>query len=249
MISSLLRQLRIAAAAMAAVAPFAPALALNVQPLALDMVSIGSRAHSTIEIVNDGATPMPVEVTIHKLDISVEGKTSETEAGNDFLVFPPQSVVPAGATQTFRIQWVGEPNIQKSQTYMFSVNQLPVRKKVEETGVQVVFNFGVIVSVAPPGAQSAMKLVSAEPATEGGKHGAVITVENPSGMYAYFTDAGVALESGSWRKNYAAGELKDVLGYAVLLPGKKRRFFVPGEVPAGVGKITATLNYTPKTAK
>ena len=73
-------------------------------------------------------------------------------------MFPPQAVVPAGGTQTFRIQWVGEPNIQKSQSYMFSVNQLPVKRKSQDSGVQVVFNFGVIVSVAPPGAQSGMSL-------------------------------------------------------------------------------------------
>ena len=77
-------------------------------------------------------------------------KPSSLAAGDEFLVFPPQAVVPAGATQSFRIQWVGEPNIQKSQSYMFSVNQLPVKRKAGESGVQVVFNFGVIVSVAPP---------------------------------------------------------------------------------------------------
>ena len=68
-------------------------------------------------------------------------------------------------------------------------------------------------------------------------------------MYSYFTDAGIVLESGSWHKSLTPPELKEKLGFGVILPGKKRRFFVTSDVPAGAGKISATLNYTPKTAK
>jgi fimbrial chaperone protein len=225
------------------------ALALNVQPLVLDMVSIGSHTREVIQIINDGASPIPVEVSVKKLDIALDGKTSDLPAGEEFLIFPPQAVVPAGTTQNFRIQWVGEPNIQKSQSYMVHVNQLPVKRNSNESGVQIVFDFGVIVNVAPPGGQSGLKLVSAEPATEGGKRGAAITVENPSAMYSYFTDAAINIESGSWHKSFIAGELRNSIGYGVVLPGKKRRFFVASEVPEGAGKVSATINYTPKVAK
>lgn len=68
-------------------------------------------------------------------------------------------------------------------------------------------------------------------------------------MYSYFSDAGIVLESGSWRKTIHPSELGETLGFGVVLPGKKRRFFVPTDVPEGAGKIAATLNYTPKTAK
>jgi fimbrial chaperone protein len=240
---------QMAIAVLTALIPFAPAQGMNVQPLVVDMASVGAHAHAVVEIVNDSAAPMPVEVTYTKLDIAVDGKTTQSQAGDEFLVFPPQAVVAAGATQTFRIQWAGEPNIQKSQSFILSVSQIPVKKKTDDSGVQMVFSFGVIVNVAPPGAQSAIKLVSAEPATESGKSGAAITVENPSSTYSYISDAGVVLESGSWRKTINASEMKQKLGYGVVLPGRKRRFFIAEDVPAGAGKITATLNYTPKTAK
>ena len=106
-----------------------------------------------------------------------------------------------GATQSFRVQWVGAPDIKTSETYMVSVNQLPVKMNAGESGVQMVFSFGVIVNVAPAGAQSALKLVSAEALTEDGKRGVSIMVENPSEMYSYFSDASVSLESGGWRKD------------------------------------------------
>jgi fimbrial chaperone protein len=243
------KRARFAVAGFFALAGLAPAHAVNVQPLSLEMVAIGSNSRATIQVVNDGAAPMPVEIAIKKLDMGEDGKTKESPAGDEFLVFPPQAVVPAGATQSFRVQWVGAPDIKRSQTYMLSVNQLPVKMKPGESGVQMVFDFGVIVSVAPTGAQSALKLVSAEAATEGKKHGAAVTVENPSVMYSYFSDSKLTLESGSWRKVISAGELRQLVGYGVVLPGKKRRILVPADVPGGTSKISAILDYKPKIAK
>ncbi len=240
----------IAAISLLLLAALTPAHAINVQPLVLDMVSIGANARGAIQVVNDSAAPLPVELVINRLEIDEAGKLSERAAGDEFLVFPPQAIVPPGATQSFRVQWVGDPSIKRSQSYMFSVNQLPVKRKGGESGVQVVFNFGVIVNVAPAGAQSALKLTKSELATEGGKRGAAITVENPSAMHAYFADSGVVLEGGGWRKVVSSGELKQVIGYGVVQPGKKRRFLVPvADMPASVSQVSARLDYTPKTAR
>lgn len=226
-----------------------PANALNVQPLALEMVSIGSNSRTTIQAMNDGAKPMPVEVVVKKLDIAADGKTTEVPAGDEFLVFPPQAVIPAGATQSFRVQWIGAPDIKKSQTYMVYVNQLPIKMKAGETGVQMVINYGVVTNVAPAGAQSGLKLLNAEATSDGKKRCVAVTVENPSAMYAYFSDAKVTLESGAWRKELSPTELRQLVGYAVVQPGKARRILVPAEMPAGLGKINASIEYKPVTAK
>lgn len=104
-------------------------------------------------------------------------------------------------------------------------------------------------NVAPAGAQSALKLVSAEAAAEKDKRGVAVTLENPSSMYAYFSDAKLNLQSGGWRKALSGGELRQLIGYGVILPGKKRRIFVPADVPEGVGAITANIEYKSKTTK
>jgi P pilus assembly chaperone PapD len=250
MFSSVVFQSRLALAALMALVLAAPAHAINVQPLVLDLVSAGANARSSIQVVNDSAAPLPVELVINRLEIGETGKLSETAAGDEFLVFPPQAIVPPGATQSFRVQWVGEPGIKRSQSYMFSVNQLPVKQKGAESGVQVVFNFGVIVNVAPVGAQSALMLTKTEVATEAGRRGAALTVENPGAMHAYFADSGVVLEGAGWRKAVSSSELKQIIGFGVVQPGKKRRFLVPvADMPASVSQVTARLSYTPKTAK
>ena len=165
------------------------------------------------------------------------------------LCFRRKPSFPQALRKAFASSGLERLIIKKSQTYMLSVNQLPVKMKPGESGVQMVFDFGVIVSVAPAGAQSALKLVSAEAATQGEKHGAAITVENPGAMYSYFSDAKLTLESGSWRKVISPGELRQLVGYGVVMPGKTRRILVPADVPGGAGKISATLDYKPKIAK
>ena len=155
--AALKRCVHLAAYALFALSGIVPAAAMNVQPLVLDMVAVGPNATGQFKSSTIAPRPSPVEVVVKKLDFSLDGKSIESPAGDEFLIFPPQAVVPAGATQSFRVQWVGAPDIQKSQTYMISVSQIPVKRKAGESGVQIVFNFGVIVSVAPAGAQSGLK--------------------------------------------------------------------------------------------
>jgi fimbrial chaperone protein len=242
-------RVNIAAGALLTLMTGTPAQAFSVQPLAVEMVSMGANSRATLQVENDAAQPAPVEIVVKKLEIGVDGKNTETAAGDEFLVFPPQAVVPPGATQSFRLQWVGAPDIKKSQGYMVYVNQLPVKKKANDTGVQMMLNFGVLVNVAPAGSQSGLKLVSAEAASDGKKHGAMVTVENPGAMYSYFSDAKLTLESGSWRKVLNPSELRQLIGYGIVQPGKRRRILVPADLPAGAGKIEASIDYKPKTAK
>ena len=68
----------LAGAGFFALAGLTPAYAVNVQPLSLEMVSIGSNSRASIQVVNDGAAPMPVEVVLKKLEIAEDGKTTES---------------------------------------------------------------------------------------------------------------------------------------------------------------------------
>ena len=53
---------------------------MNVQPLSLEMVSIGSNSRANIQVVNDGAAPMPVEVVLKKLEIAEDALADAIDA-------------------------------------------------------------------------------------------------------------------------------------------------------------------------
>lgn len=227
------------------------ALAMSVTPVVVDMAVAGRDARASISVVNDGTRPLPVEFLIYSIDVGPKGETVEKAAGDEFLVFPPQALVAPGATQIFRIQWVGTPDIKTSRSYIFSVNQIPVKMPAQQSGVQIVFNFAVVVNVAPPGGIADLKHTATGIAPDPkGVRRPAITVENSGTMHAYLSEASIELTgAGGWRKSLAAAELRQLIGLGLVQPGKRRQFLIPVDLPAGVGQVQATVNYKPKKAQ
>jgi fimbrial chaperone protein len=235
----------IGASAVFAVLLAPAAMAMAVKPIILDMSAAGSKA-SQISVTNDAATPLPVEIVVSRVDLDESGEIKPSPAGDEFLIFPPQAMVPPGGTQVFRIQWVGDPAIKTSQSYIFSVNQVPVKMPEGKSGVQVVFNFACVVNVAPPGGSAAINLVKAGVGKdEKGKPRPELTVKNPGNMHAKLTDATVRLSGGSWSQTLTPDQLRQVMGIGLVQPGKTRRFLLPVDMPDNVSQITATIDYKP----
>jgi hypothetical protein len=133
-----------------------PATALNVQPVIIDLLSSGRRTSTVLTLQNTFSTTVPVELTARRLDV-VDGELRETDVeAEDLLVFPAQATVEPGQSQAFRIQWVGDPEIQASQHFFVTVAQLPVVLPENQNAIQVLYNFKVLVSVGAPGAVSAL---------------------------------------------------------------------------------------------
>lgn len=219
--------------------------AMSVSPVTLDL-SVAGKNREQITVYNDGATPLPVEIVISRIELDEAGETSAKPAGDEFLVFPPQALLAPGATQNFRLQWVGAPQIERSQSYVFSVNQVPVRMPKGSSGVQVVFNFATIVNVAPPAGRSGLDLVSAGVGKDAdGKLRPAVTVKNPGNIHAKLTDATIKLSGGTWSETLRPDKLRQVIGVGLVQPGKTRRFLLPLDLPSGVDQVTASVDYKP----
>ena len=230
---------------LAAIASSIPAAAMSVSPVTLDLVTTGKNT-GQIAVTNDGATPLPVEIVVSRMEMDENGQTATKPAGDEFLVFPPQALLAPGAVQNFRVQWVGEPQISGSQSYILSINQVPVKMATRQSGVQVVFNFATVVNVAPPGGKSAISLVSAGIGKdENGKPRPTLTVRNPGNVYAKLTDATIKLSGGAWSETLRPGQLRQAMGMGLVQPGKTRRFLLPVDLPPGVGQVTASIDYKP----
>ena len=233
---------------MLAVFGAAPAAqAMSVTPIVLEMTTTGKDNHSQITVVNDGAKPLPVDIVVSRAELDENGKISSKPSGEDFLIFPPQALIKPGGTQNFRIQWVGDPEIPASRTYVFSVNQVPVKMAPGQSGVQVVFNFATIVNIAPPGGKSAIDLVKTGVGKDDkGKARPELTVKNPGNSYAKLTDSTVSLSGGGWSETLTAAKLRQMLGIGLVQPGKTRTFQLPVDMPDGVADITASIDYKPE---
>lgn len=223
-----------------------PANAMSVSPLVLDLSTSGGKNSSQIAVVNEADKPLPVEIVVLRLELDEKGEMATKPAGEDFLVLPQQVLIPPGATQSFRLQWVGDPHIKTSQSYVVSVNQVPVKMPEGKNGVQVVFNFGTIVNVAPLAGKAEINLVKAGIGKDDkGKIRPELTVKNPGNIHAKLTDATIKLTSGSWSQTLAPEQLRQTVGIGLIQPGKTRHFFLPVDVPDGVTQVTASIDYKP----
>ena len=84
-----------------------PALAMRVSPMVVEMESRGSNAVARIEVQNINPGNLAFQTRVFRMEIDKDGNIVETPADQDFLVFPPQGVLPAGGRQVVRLQWVG----------------------------------------------------------------------------------------------------------------------------------------------
>ena len=130
------------------------ATAMTVSPMQVEMISAGARSRAQVSVVNNSDRPMPVEAVLQRLTLDENGKQKVSKAGEDFLVMPPQAMIPPGATQNFRIQWLGDPMMAQSQSFILAINQVPVKLPDRQAGVQFVMGLGVMVNVAPAAGQS-----------------------------------------------------------------------------------------------
>jgi fimbrial chaperone protein len=78
--------------------------AMSVSPIHIEMASIGSTARSQVAVTNSGPVPMPVDTAIKRIEVDANGNTKSLDAGEDFLIIPPQAMIPPGSTQVFRVQ-------------------------------------------------------------------------------------------------------------------------------------------------
>ncbi len=216
--------------------------AMTVSPMQVEMTSTGQRSHARVSVVNNSNQPLPIEAVVQRLTLDEAGRQKTMKGGEDFLVMPPQAMIPPGGTQNFRIQWLGDPVLAKSESFLLYLNQVPVRMPKGQSGVQVVMSMGVMINVAPPKGAPALKVVSTGITTDkSGRRLATLTVENPSNTHALLPEATVRLASGNWSTTLPPAMLGDRIGIGLVQPGRRRRFTLPVEVPSSVTRLSAAI--------
>ncbi|MGN6374020.1 MAG: fimbria/pilus periplasmic chaperone, partial [Sphingomonas sp.] len=182
--------------------------AMRVSPMVIEMTSKGSGATARLEVQNLNDTQLAYETRITRIDYDANGNMVETPADGDFLVFPPQGVLPPKQRQVIRLQWLGDQDMKSSRGYYVSVNQLPVKLDPQTDAqpaaeVQVVYHMKALVVVAPPNAKPEVSVASAKPVmiepranpgsdkpAEGAPQpGVEVTVTNTGARYAMMAGA------------------------------------------------------------
>lgn len=219
--------------------------AMSVSPILTDMTTTGRDSRSTITVVNTGATTLPVEIIVDQLELGENGERNLSPNDEDFLIFPPQAMIPSGASQVFRVQWAGDPDIARSRSFAFMVNQIPVDSQGDGTVLELVYSVVVYVNVSPLAGDSDLRLVHAAPVTDKeGDRKIELVVENRGNRHDYLSRERILFKAtnGGWTREVRASEFASSVGIGIVQPGKTRRFILPVELPAGVSGVNAELS-------
>lgn len=195
------------AAAMVVSAPSVRAQSsVGVEPLLLE---VAPNQAASMRMRNSSDKPVTVEVAVFERLIDENGVQTRRPADDDFLILPPQAVVPGKSLQVFRLQSVTPPE-SKSRSYFVSIRQVPVQLPALEGGgarVQLLFAFDSAVHVVPRNTKAEPVFVSAKPATK--------TIEVP-------TDEFVTDEEGERTRKFVK---KEVPAVAVTVRNDGSKFF------------------------
>lgn len=242
----------------------APLSASRVSPMIVEMTPTGRSSVGRVELTNDADRDIAYEVQMMRGEISKLGVLSLEPADEQFLVFPPQTVLEANSQQVFRVQYVGEEALDQSQIYYLSIRQIPVAFEEGQNQVQVVVNYNVLVNVVPNGTSPAPVIraadyVEREQSIEGlaeedipevipVEKGLLVDLGNDGTRYffasqANWTISATTLAGAPWELSLSGREISEFTGIGVVGPGKTRQFFIPTEEPLRPGSISVTLDF------
>ncbi len=232
----------VSAAAIAACLFAAPAFAVGVTPLVVEANEANSGTDNRFTVENADPVDVPVEIVVSRIKVGLNGEITEIPGGaDDIVVLPPQALIKSGQSQAFRVQYVG-PALTESNSYFVSVNQVPV--DTGATGVQVVYNFRVLVNVAPLQGEPALSFINSEVVNVGGKSRAALTVRNAGARHALMsmmTSLRIKQVDASGKvvfdETLTGGRLNDVFGVGLVQPKSDRRFVLPIDLPQAGGRI------------
>lgn len=233
----------------AAIAPVQVAQAMTVQPVVIDMQTAGRQMSTVITVENTFATPLPVELSVQELELTPDGVKQTGVDPGDLMIFPPQALIEPGQTQTFRLQYVGDPALAKSKHYYITVAQLPVKLPEGQSAIQILYNFQVLVSVAPAGVKPQITVQSAaigkNPA---GKPIPVLTVSNDSPAHGYLANGRLRIVQKDaagkqlFTKSLSGAEIQQSMGFGLIGGGQLRKVSIPVELPSAEGSVEASFS-------
>ena len=242
-----LARLLLAVAALAGAA--VPATAMTVSPVVVNLTTSGRGFTQTISVENTFSTPLPVELRVEELRADGNGFIASGVESPDLLVFPPQAMIQPGQTQSYRVQYVGDPELARSKHYYVTIAQLPVQRSEGQPAIQVLYNFQVLVSVAPQAGTPALRVERVEAATtDEGRAAAAITVTNASNTHGYLSNGRLRIiqkDASGRRLNervLQGPEIQQTIGYGLIAGGQTRRLLLPIELAAPGARLEAVFD-------
>jgi P pilus assembly chaperone PapD len=207
--------------------------AYEVTPMRVFLQPDRGQNSATITINNIREEPLPVEIQVLRRVVAADGEQVFEPTEEEFIIFPPQVQIAAGQSQAIRIQYVGDLG-EVAEAFVVQVTEVPVNK-LEGTGIQFTYNFGVAVYVQPPRARARLT-VSEASAADGTLR---FKVANSGNDYGFLSGQGLEYRVGTTRVSLTPDEVATLVTNPIVPPGATREFSLPLASSPGAGPPAA----------
>lgn len=231
--------------------PALKATAFQLNPISQEFSPVGKQATKSYRITNPKREPIAIDIAVFKRLLSNSGQETLQPADEDFIVYPPQLIVPPLATQVVRVTWVGETKPDSELSYRFVAEQLPV--VLEPTGespktaarargaVRIMMRYAGSVYIRPE--NSASQLVLQESRREQGANGEdllFLRIQNEGNRHGKISRINLQLKAAG-KSVVLPG--KDILGKTtpVVLAGGERHLLIPWPAELPIDAVTGTI--------
>lgn len=216
----------------------APAFAMKITPQN-QAITLSEGLTAQIQVENTRDAPLTAEFSIHKRHVHEDGTETRTDASSDFLIFPPQALIQPNKTQTVRVQWVGDVDLDASHSYhIFSEEVLVNLSNEPVQGLRAKMAVGVTLHVVPDNVSHDISIANVTAAGDKAR----ITIVNNGNAFGYLDNARITLNADGRTKLYEGIELVQ-LAERTFLPhsGKKRTISLPLPEGANGSNVQATI--------
>lgn len=223
------------------------ATAYDLRPIVVQLSPTGAGSGQTLVITNSHEVPIAIEVRAYRRQQMPNGEDTLTPEDEDLLIYPPQMVIPPQTSQSFKVQWVGDPAPTRELAYRIVTEQLPIQFTQEidasrSADLTVRYRYEAALYVVPSNAEPSARLTSIARVTgEDGSEQLELRIASEGTMRAILETPRVTIRDASGESFVLSGEQIQPLDGLNVLPGVERIVRVPAPPGLPAGPLTGEL--------
>ncbi len=225
----------------ALIAPVQGLEAYDLKPIVVQLAPSGAGSSQTMVVTNSHDVPIAIEVRAFERFQLPTGEDRLEPEEDDLIVYPPQMVIPPKSSQSFKVQWVGDPAPQTELAFRIVTEQLPIKFGQQVDGARtadltVRSRYEAALYVMPANAEPSARLVSVERVkSEDGADELELAIVSEGNMRAILQAPKLELSGSGGNPVELSGEAIKSLEGLNILPGVERRVRIalPVDLPSG----------------
>ncbi len=194
--------------------------AFQVQPMVVELQSMGSQSQQVMRILNTTKSPLTIEASAFDLNINEQGKEQLIANDEDFLIIPMTTIIPPGKSQSVIVRYIGEPLLKSSKAYRIFVEQVAVALEEEsESGVGMALSFRTLFNVVPKNAEAKVNIKNKQQFNQDTWH---VLLENTGNKYIRLSRTQWVIKGNNENLVLEGEILSKALSGKLLLPNSSR---------------------------